>query len=76
MVQTVATLISLLLSASALTVIGFSVADDWDALKRALGLHASSTTPPLPPRTRQLAPARRARMVRMSVEASPLRAAA
>lgn len=76
MVQTVATLISLLLGASALTVIGFSVADDWDGLARALGFRNASTTPPLPPRTRQLAPARRARFVRLPAEASPLRAAA
>ncbi len=76
MVQIVATLISLLLGASALMVIGLSLADDWDALTRAFGLRAFSGTPPLPPRTRQLAPARRARIVRMSAEASPLRAAA
>lgn len=76
MVQTVATLISLLLTASALVVIGFSVADDWETLKSALGFGHSSMTPPLPPRTRQVAPARRARMIRMSAESSPLRAAA
>jgi hypothetical protein len=67
---------SLLLSASALFVIGFSVADDWDAMKQALGLRLSSATPQLPPRTRQIASARRARIVRLSAEASPQRAAA
>jgi hypothetical protein len=76
MVQIVATLISLLLGASALIVIGFSVADDWDALKQALGFRISSATPQLPPRTRQITPARRARIIRLSVEALPQRAAA
>lgn len=76
MVQIVATLISLLLGASALLVIGFSLADDWDALKGALGFRTASATPPLPPRTRQITPARRARIIRLSAEASPLRVAA
>jgi hypothetical protein len=75
MVQIVATLASLLLAISALMVIGLSLAEDWDALKRALGRQTSSMTPPLPPHTRQLTPARRARIVRMSAE-SPVRAAA
>jgi hypothetical protein len=76
MVQTVTTLITLLLGGSAVTVIGLSVTDDWDAFKRALGFRIRSASPPLPPRTRQIAPARRARFVKLPSEVSPLRAAA
>jgi hypothetical protein len=76
MVQIVATLASLLIGISALAVIVLSLAEEWDAVKRALLRPAHSTTPPLPPRTRMLAPARRARMMRVTPEASSLRAAA
>lgn len=76
MVQTVATLISLLLGISGLAAIVLSLAEEWDAVKRAFLRNGRSTTPPLPPRTRQLAPARRARIVRITPEASPWRAAA
>jgi hypothetical protein len=68
MVQTFATLASLLIGIAALAVIAFSIAEDWAALKRALGIGAFSSTPPLPPRTRQIICARRARIVRLSVE--------
>jgi hypothetical protein len=76
MVQTVATLVSLLIGFSALAVIAFSLAEDWSAFKRALGLGAVSTTPPLPPRTRQIISARRARIVRLSVDSQAWRRAA
>ena len=66
MVQMVTTLVSLLAGLSALGVIGLSLAEDWDALKRALGVHNGRQMTPLPPHTRQLAPARRARMVRIT----------
>ena len=65
MVQVVATLVSLLVGLAALGVIGVSLAEDWDALKRALGVHDPRHAMALPPRTRQLAPARRARIVRI-----------
>lgn len=76
MVQTVATLISLLAGASALSVIGFSLVEEWDALTRALGRATPPLAAPLPRHVRQIAPARRARMVRLTPSALPLRAAA
>ena len=76
MVQTVATLVSLLIGISALAVIAFSLAEDWTALKRALGFGAFSTTPPLPPKTRQIISPRRARMVRLSVDSQSWQRAA
>lgn len=75
MVQTVATMISLLLTIGAIGVIAASIAEDWAALQRAL-VPATSRVPVLPPRTRQLEPARRARIVRFTAPSSPLRAAA
>jgi hypothetical protein len=76
MVQIVATLASLLIAISAVTVIGLSLAEDWDALKRALLGRATFDSPPLPPRTYQVASARRARIVRMTPGESPVRVAA
>jgi hypothetical protein len=76
MVQTVATLASLLIGISALAVIVLSLAEEWAALKRALGLGAFSSAPSLPPRTRQIITPRRARIVRLSVEPQAWRRAA
>ena len=75
MVQTVATMISLLIAVGATAVMAASIAEDWTALHRALA-PAAARGRALPPRTRQLVPARRARIVRISVPSSPLRAAA
>lgn len=76
MVQTVATLFSVLLGLSALAVIGFSLFEEWDILKRTVRPAMPVAGRNLPARTRQIAPARRARMVRINVETSPRRAAA
>ncbi len=76
MVQTVATLASLLIGFAALAVIAFSLAEDWEAFRRALGYRIASTTPPLPPKTRHIISARRARIVRLSVDSQAWRRAA
>ena len=75
MVQIVATLASLLIGMAALAVIALTMAEEWDAFVAAIGLGTRSATPPLPPRTRQLTPARRARMVRLPGELGQRRAA-
>lgn len=76
MLQTVATLFSLLFASGAMAIIVASVADDWVALRRALAGHDAAFASALPARTRQLKPARRARMIRFSPEAVPQRAVA
>ncbi len=76
MVQTVATMISLLMAIGAVAVIAASIADDWAALHRALAPIGVGFASSLPPRTRRLVPAPRARIVRVSAPPSALRAAA
>ena len=75
MVQIVATLVSVLLGISALAVIGLTLAEEWAALTRAVA-GGRSVAPPLPRYVRQVAPARRARILRINPVRSPLRAAA
>lgn len=76
MLQTVATLLSLLLAGGALAVIVASLADEWTALRHALAGQQAGLVPALPARTRQVKSARRARFVRINPEALMRRAAA
>ena len=75
MLQTVATITSLLLAVGAIAIITASIADDWDALRAALGLDVVGKTAPLPPHFRAKA-ARRARVLRVSPRTVSQRAAA
>ena len=65
MLQTVATIISLLLAFGAVAIIWASIADDWEALRAALGLVPAQKESPLPPHIRAKV-ARRARVFRVS----------
>ena len=73
MIQTVATILFLLLGASGMLVIAASLADDWGAFRHALGL--GDKVGGLPPRMRVPSP-QRARVVRISPAGSSWRAAA
>ena len=75
MLQTVATMVSLLLAIGAVAIIAASIAEDRDAMLRALGFAPAGAAPILPPQ----APARlarRARVLRVRPQAASLRAAA
>ena len=73
MLQSVATLISLLIAAGALAMMVAVLADDWRLVVRALRPRARLTVAPLPVRTR-VAADRRAHVVRVSSQSAPLRA--
>ena len=75
MLQTVATIISLLLAFGAVAIIWASIADDWEALRAALGIVPAQNEAPLPPHVRAKA-ARRARVLRVSPRTVPQRVAA
>ena len=75
MVETVTTMVSLLLSAGAAGVIGVSIWDDRQALRRALTCSGSAMRA-LPPHTRRVAGPRPARFIRLQGSAALLRAAA
>ena len=49
MVQTVTTMISLLLAACGIAIIAASLLDEWGMLRAALGLGRDTTVAPLPP---------------------------
>ena len=75
MLQTVATIISLLLAFGAVAIIWASIADDWEALSAALGLVPAQNPAPLPPHFRAKT-AQRTRVLRVSPRTASLRAAA
>jgi len=75
MLQTVATIISLLLAFGATAIIWASIADDWEALCSALGRTSPTRGSALPPHV-HARPTRPARVVRINSRAVPLRAAA
>lgn len=75
MVQTISTIISLLLGMAGVAVILVTLMEDWHALGAALGTTGSGTFPPLPPRTRRLVSARPARMIVIRPIVSPSRVA-
>lgn len=74
MLQTVATIISLLLAFGAVAIIAASIADDWDRMLNALGLSTDNAAPALPQARARIA--RRARVLRVRPQAASLRAAA
>jgi len=75
MLQTVATIISLLLALGAVAIIAASIADDWEAMMNALGLSpAPGSVPSLPQARARLA--RRVHVLRVKPQAVSLRAAA
>lgn len=76
MMETVTTMVSLLLSAGAAGVIGASVWEDRHALRRALGNPAADVLPPLPLHTHRVVGPRPARFIKVQVTTSQLRAAA
>lgn len=73
MLQTVATLISTLIASGALALIVGVIADDWKVVRRVIGLRSMDTIRSAPARSR---PDRQARVVRVSAQSVPLRAAA
>jgi len=75
MLQTVATLVSLLLAFGAVAIIATSIADDWHAMLNALGLSPTARIASSLPQT-QSRLARRARVLRVRPQAMSLRAAA
>jgi hypothetical protein len=75
MLQMFAALVSLLVLAGATGVIAQSVAGDWRLMLRALGLVPAVDLAPLPPVGRPLTFARQIRVVRISPQSAPLRAA-
>ena len=76
MIETLTTMVSLLLSAGAASVIGMTLWEDRLALGRALAGTPAFVPAPLPPHTHRVAAARRARIVRMDVSANGTRVAA
>ena len=76
MLQSVATLISLLIMSGALALIVAALADDWKTIVRALGLRRPFEIAPLPYRARAFSGDRRAYVVRVSSQSVPQRAAA
>lgn len=76
MLQTVATMISMMMAGGGALVIAVSLAEEWEAMHRAM-LGGSAVQPGrLPARTRRIASPRRARMVRFTPETAPSRAVA
>ena len=76
MIQTISTMVSLMLGVGGAGVIAAALIEDWQALRHALAPIAGGSLPPLPPHTRRIAGARPARMIRLTPASSPLRAAA
>ncbi len=76
MLQIVATLISTLLALGALAVIAGVLADDWHDVARALGFGRMARTAPLPAQRPRSGGDRHARVVRVSPQSAPQRAAA
>ncbi|WP_420138225.1 hypothetical protein [Sphingomonas sp.] len=74
MLQSVATLSSVLIMSAMIAVIVAILADDWQAVTTALGLKPTATPAPLPAAMRSAG--RRARVVRIRSQSAPLRAAA
>jgi hypothetical protein len=75
MLQMFAALVSLIVIAGATGVIAHSMAGDWRLMLRALGLPPALDLAPLPPAGRPLTFARQIRVVRVSSQSAPLRAA-
>jgi hypothetical protein len=75
MLQSVATLSSVLIMSAMVAVIVAMLADDWFAITSALGVKQASTPAPLPAAARASGH-RRARVVRIRSQSAPLRAAA
>ena len=75
MLQTVATIISLLLAFGATAIIWASIADDWESLRSALDRGQPRDSAALPPRIHAKA-VRRTPVLRLSPRAVSLRAAA
>jgi hypothetical protein len=75
MLQSVATLVSLMIAAGALAVIVNVLADDWRLVVRALGFGRSFDAKPVFAAARPRGD-RRARVVRVSPQSAPQRAAA
>ena len=76
MLQTVATMVSLILAGCGMLVIGASLADNWGEMVRALGFVSPVRFAALPPRTHKVAAPRKARIVRVSPSRLPQRAVA
>jgi hypothetical protein len=75
MLQSVATLSSVLIMSAMVAIIVAMLADDWRAIMAALGLKQAMTADPLPAAARTSGH-RRARVVRIRSQSAPLRAAA
>ena len=76
MLQNVATIISIVLAIGALSLIAGMVKDDWRSVMRALRNIRQYQPLPLPVQPRVTVGERRARVVRVSSQSSPQRAAA
>jgi hypothetical protein len=76
MLQNVATIISTILAVGALSLVASMVADDWRSVVRALRNIREYQPLPLPVQPRVTIGERRARVVRVSSQSSPQRAAA
>ena len=76
MLQNVATIISTIMAVSALLLIAGMLADDWRSVVRALRNVRQYQPLPLPVQPRVTVSERRARIVRVSSQSSPQRAAA
>ena len=76
MLQNVATIISIVLAVGALSLIAGMVKDDWRSVMRALRNIRQYQPLPLPVQPRMTVGERRARVVRVSSQSSPQRAAA
>ena len=76
MLQNVATIISIVLATGALSLIAGMVKDDWRSVMRALRNIRQYQPLPLPVQPRMTVGERRARVVRVSSQSSPQRAAA
>jgi len=76
MLQNVATIISIVLAVGALSLIAGMVKDDWRSVMRALRNIRQYQPLPLPVQPRVTVGVRRARVVRVSSQSSPQRAAA
>ena len=76
MLQNVATIISIVLAVGALSLIAGMVKDDWRSVMRALRNIRQYQPLPLPVQPRVTVGERHARVVRVSSQSSPQRAAA
>ena len=75
MIETVTTMVSLILSAGAVGIIGGSMWEDRQALRRAL-VCSGTGLKALPPHTHRVAGPRPARFIRLQISSAPLRVAA